>query len=259
MIRTVRLVLVPALLLGFAAPVTAGPISVFTEIWDVANTGHDELFMSGLGNLAVLTTGGGVSPVVTVPADQTSASSPVVGFWPIVGFRDLAQYDAQRGTVLTIPETPVRLYAEVYNGAYGMTNDVRIVYIDGFISGTFGASPGQNSLDWQFVNPSTQVTFGSTTVTLSYTPIHMPDGQPQIQFQDGTPPIGWPGSPYYPTLLQANVDVQRDPNSGDPSGGSSGGTSGSDPVGTPEPTSALLLAGLAFGGFVTRARAMGKR
>jgi hypothetical protein len=256
-----RTALSVALLAGFAAPVAAGPISVFTQVRDVGGTGSDELRLTGLGNLAVLTTGGGVNPVVTVPADQTSASQPVVGFWPVLSFQDRAQYEAQRGTILTIPDTPVTLYAEVWNGAYGgATSDVRQILINAIISGTFGADPGQNSLDWQFINPPVQVNFGQTTVTLAYVPIHMPVGVPQIQFEDGSPTIGFPGTTYYPTLLQAQVNVQRDPNasgSGDPPVVQP--PSNQPPVnGTPEPTSALLLAGLAFGGFAARARAMGK-
>lgn len=259
-----RTVLVLALFTGFAAPVVAGPISVFTQVRSV-NGGSDELNLTGqgLGSWAVLTTGGGVGPVITVPADQTSAAAPVVGFWPVLGFRDRAHYESERGNVLTIPETPVKLYAEVWNGQYGTASDVRQVLIDAVISGTFGADLGQNSIDWKFVNPPVQVDFGQTTVTVAYVPVQMPDGLPQIQFEDGSAPIGFPGPQYYPTLLEARVEVQRDPNApGDPP------TTGEQPPGeqppvtappgVPEPSSALLLAGLAFGGFVARVRAVRK-
>lgn len=244
--------ILPVALLGvFAAPVAAGPISVFTQVWDVGGTGSDELRLSGLGSLAVLTTGGGVNPVVTAPADQSSAAAPVVGFWPVLNFRDRAQYEAERGAVLTIPKTPVRLYAEVYNGAYGATQDVRIVYTDAVISGTFGADRGQNSLDWKFVAPPVQVDFGPTVVTLSYVPVPMPDGVPRIQFEDGSPPIGFPGTPYYPTLLEAHVEVQRGPSDPTDPPAQPPVTS---PPGVPEPTSALLLAGLTAGGLLARVR-----
>jgi hypothetical protein len=260
----VRTLLTVALLAGFAAPVSAGPISVFTQIWDVGNTGHDELFLSGPGSGGVLTTGGGVTPVITVPANQTSGSQPgVVGFWPILRYSDLAHYDASRGDVLTLPATPVKLYAEVWNGDYGgLTSQFRQVYVDAVISGTVGPQPGQNVLNWQFPNPPVQVDFGDTKVTLSYTPVQQPDGTPLIMFDDGSPMIGTPGTYYYPTLLTANVDVWRDPSlptdppveeppvEQPPVTGT--------PPGVPEPSSALLLAGLAFGGFAARVRAMRK-
>ena len=84
-----------------------------------------------------------------------------------------------------------------------------------------------------------------------------PAGTPQIQFEDGTEPIGFPGTQYYPTLLEATVDVSRPPDSGpgnsggptDPPAGGSG-----PPPGAPEPSTALLLAGLTLGGAVARRR-----
>src|SRR5262245_19498325 len=91
-------------LLGCALPVAAGPISFFTQIAKAAN--GDEIFINGLGNWAVLTTGGGLNNVATVPADQTSTRQAVVGFWPVMGFQDRAQYEAQRSTVVTVPDTP---------------------------------------------------------------------------------------------------------------------------------------------------------
>jgi hypothetical protein len=246
-----------ALLLGFAGPVAAGPIAVFTQVWDVGGTGHDELPVSGLGTFGVLTTGGGVNPVVTVPADQTSASSLVVGFWPVIGFANHAQYEAQLGTVITIPDTPVRLYAEVHNGAYGQAQSVERVFVDGTISGTFSAHVGQNSLDWHFADVPKQITFGDTVVTLDYEAIHMPDGVPSIYFDDGSPGIGFPGTQqqYYPTLLEAHVSVTRPPTDPNDPGDPGPGGSSSGPPGVPEPASGLLLAGLAMGGFFARARA----
>lgn len=251
-----------ALLIGFVTPVAAGPISVFTQVWETGGGGSDELHLSGLGSWCVLTTGGGVNPLLTVSGDQNSASGQVVGFWPVLNFRDYAQYEAQRGTVLTIPNTHVTLYAEVWNGAYGgATSQVQQVFIDAVISGTLGVRPGENSLDWQFLNPPTQVTFGQTTVTLTYTPVQMPDGVPHIQFEDGSPPIGFPGAQYYPTLLEAQIDVQRASNEpSDPSDPPVVELPGEQPpvTGTPEPTSALLLAGFAVCGLAARARAMRK-
>src|SRR4051812_32034795 len=99
-----------------AGPVTAGPITVFTGIQSAAGSTNDEIPVGGLGSWAVLTTGGGVDPAVTVLASQTAARQAVVGYWPVMGFRDPAQYDAGRGTVVTVPATPVKLYAEVWNG-----------------------------------------------------------------------------------------------------------------------------------------------
>lgn len=259
-----RTALVFTLLVVFAAQVSAGPVAVFTQVKEVNGSGSDELHLTGLGNLSVLTTGSSnVNPVITVPGDQTSGAQPVVGFWPVLGFDSRAQYEAMRGTVLNIPLTPVTLYAEVWNGAYGATRDVRQVLIDATISGTFGADFGQNSLDWRFLSPPMRIDFGPTVVTLSYVPVDMPDGVPQIQFSDGSPSIGFPGTPYYPTLLEAHVDVERTTLAGDPlpvdpppGDGSSGGPGGA-PLNTPEPTSALLLLGLTAG-FLPRMRAMWK-
>jgi hypothetical protein len=255
----VRKFLAVSLLLGFVSPVAAGPISVFTQVRETGGSGSDELRVSGLGTFAVLTTGGGVNPLVTVPADQTSAAQLVVGFWPVMGFRDRAHYEAERATVITIPETPVTLYAEVWNGVYGANPpDVRQVLIEAVISGTLGADLGQNSLDWRFINPPVQVDFGNAVVTVDYVPVPQPDGVPHIQFADGSPSIGFPGTHYYPTLLEIRVGVERDPEEPGPTdpppgGGTSGGTPG-----VPEPASALLLAGLAVGGFVARSKAVRK-
>ncbi len=233
-----------ALLVGWVSPAAAGPIAVFTGVWQTSAGTNDEIPVSGLGDWARLTTGGGVSPVVTVPADQTTARQAVVGFWPVMSFSDPAQYQAQRDKVVTIPDTSVTLYAEVWNGAYGQARDVQTVQVNAVVSGQISPAAGQNEIDWRFVDPPTQVHFGDTVVTLSYTPVRMPDGTPQIQFADGSPSIGFPGPIYYPTLLEANVDVSRPPTDpGDP---------GVPPGAAPEPSSVLLLAGLTLGGLFTR-------
>ncbi|QJW98732.1 hypothetical protein [Frigoriglobus tundricola] len=88
--------LVPVLV---ATPAPAGPIAVFTEVYQVnGSSSSNEIPVSGLGSWARITNGGGgLDPVVTVPAAQTGASQLVVGFWPVIGFRDPAQYAAERG------------------------------------------------------------------------------------------------------------------------------------------------------------------
>ncbi len=236
-----------ASLVGCASSAAAGPIAVFTAISQASGQNNDEIRFSGLGTFGVLTTGGGVDNVVTVPADQTTARQLVVGYWPVLGFRDQAQYQAQRGTVVTIPETAVTLYAEVWDGAYGQARDVQRLFIDATVSATVGTEAGQNVVDWRFVSPPGQVRFSDdTVVTLSYTPVRMPDGVPAIFFDDGSPGIGFPGSPrYYPTLLEATLDVARPPT--DP--GSGGPT---DPPAAPEPAAGVLLAGFAAGGLLAR-------
>src|SRR5262245_42038703 len=125
--------LVLALLVGFAPPVAAGPISVFTQVLQAEGSTNDEIPFSGLGSFGILTTGGDVNPVVTVPANQTSARQPLFGYWPVLGFSTREQYEAQRGTVATIPETRVRLHAEVYNGDYSSTSPVQILSIEAFV------------------------------------------------------------------------------------------------------------------------------
>jgi hypothetical protein len=238
--------LAPLLLAG---SVSAGPITVHTEIWEAGGSNTGEIHVGGLGNWATLTWGSGPGPNVTVLPDQTGARQPVVGFWPVMEFRDLAQYEAQRATVVTIPQTPVKLYAEVWNGEYGGAGVAyRQVYIDAAVSARFSPTAGLNAVDWQFLAPSTQVRFDDTTVvSISYQPVSMPEGVPQIQFQDGSPAIGFPGPVFYPTLLEADVEVSRPPT--DPG-------SGGLPVvsATPEPSSALLLAGFVAGGLVARRR-----
>ena len=254
----IRTVLAAAAVLAAVGPVAAGPVSVFTQVREAGGSGSDELRVSGLGTFAVLTTGGGVNPVVTVPHDQTAGSQLVVGFWPVIGFANRAQYEAQRGTVITIPDTPVTLYVEVWNGVYAPGSPLRQVEVQAVISGTLGADAGQNTLDWRFIDPPTRVDFGDTVVTVDYVPVRQPDGVPYVFFDDGSPPIGAPGvgPRYYPTLLEARVGVERDEEPGptDPPPGGGGGSPGGTP-GVPEPASALLLAGLAAGGFAARARA----
>jgi hypothetical protein len=257
----VRKMLAVAMVLGLVSPVAAGPVAVFTSVRSVGGNSRDELRLPGLGTLAALTTGGGVNPVITVPADQTSASQVVGGFWPVINFANMAQYEAQRGTLIQIPETPVTLYLEVWNGVYGANPpNVRLVLVDAVISGTLGTELGQNSLDWSFVNPPTQVDFGDTLVTIDYAGIRQPDGIPQIGFEDGSPRIGFPsnGVPYYPTLLEARVSVERDAIEPGPTDPPPGGGNGGSP-GVPEPASLVLLAGLAVGGFAARSRRLKKR
>jgi hypothetical protein len=152
---------------------------------------------------------------------------------------------------VTVPPTPVKLYAEVWNGAYSQAGtEYRQLYLDATVSAQVGPASGQNVVDWQFATPTTQVQFGDdTVVTVSYQAVRMPDGVPQIQFQDGSPMIGFPGPTYYPTLVEADVEVSRpliNPIPGGPGGSPGGDTT------TPEPSGALLLAGLALGGWFTR-------
>jgi hypothetical protein len=232
--RYLLALLTSVLLVG---PASAGPISVFTEVWQAGGDNSGQIPVSGLGNWATLTWGSGpVGPVVTVPADQTTASQPVVGFWPVMQFSNLAQYQAQSTTVVTIPPTQVQLYAEVWDGAYGAQGvPVQKLLINASVSAQFSPAVGQNSVDWQFISLPVQVGFGDgTVVSLDYHTVRMPDGVPQIQFQDGTPTIGFPGPTYYPTLVDADVTVSRPPT--DPGSGNTGTPA------TPEPSSAVLLA-----------------
>lgn len=248
-----RYLLATLALFPLAGPVSAGPITVHTQVWEATggNSGG-EIPVGGLGDWAVLTWSSGAGPAVTVPADQTTARQAVLGYWPVMGFRDLAQYEAQRGTVVTVPETPVRLLVEVWNGDYSLPGtEYRQLFLDAAVSARVSPEVGQNAVDWRFITPSTEVRFGdATVVSISYEAVRMPDGIPQIQFQDGSPSIGFPGPIYYPTLVEAEVSVSRPP--ADPEVSAPPGASG-----TPEPSSALLLAGLALGGLVAR-RAAGR-
>jgi hypothetical protein len=243
--------------LALAGTVAAGPIAVFTQVWEAAGNSAGEISVAGLGNWAVLTWGSGPGPVVTVPADQTTATQAVVGFWPVLGFRDRAQYDAQRGTVVTVPDTPVTLYAEVWNGEYGRNGtEVQRVFVNATVAARVGADAGQNAVDWTFADPPTQVRFADdTVVTLGYRPVRMAHGVPQIQFEDGSPAIGFPGPTYYPTLVEAEVGVTRpliDPGPGGPTGPGGNVPPGEDVPGAPEPSGALLLVGFLLGGSVAR-------
>ena len=89
---------------GWGSPAAAGPISVVAYMGPAGGVpgGSDEIRVSGLGAWAVLTTGGGVNYTVTVAADQTTARQAVVGYWPVMAFLDRTQYEAQRGTVVTV-------------------------------------------------------------------------------------------------------------------------------------------------------------
>ncbi|MEO2088014.1 MAG: hypothetical protein ABGY75_00745 [Gemmataceae bacterium] len=236
-------------------PAAAGPIAVFTQVSQQPR-GTDEIPLTGLGTFAVLTTGSsGVNPVITVATDQASASQSVVGFWPVIQFQDHAQYEAQQGTVLTVPDTPVKLYTEIHDGAYGQASSVKQVFFDATVSGQVSATPGLNRVDWRFANSTQQVTFDDAVVTVSFEPKTMPDGIPQIQFADGSPMLGAPGTPYYPTLLEARIQVDRtptDPNGGNGDGGGDTGGGGTPQV--PEPTTAVLVAACVIGGWVLRRR-----
>lgn len=239
-----------ASLLVFTLPIAAGPISVFTQIEKAAS--GDEIPVSGIGNWAVLTTGGGLNNVATVPANQTTTRQEVVGFWPVMGFRDRAQYDAQLGSPVTVPNTPVTIYAEVWNGEYGQASEVRILHFDTVVSARVGVEQGQSVVDWASIE-SQQVQFGDTVVSLGYEPVQKPDGVPQIRFEDGSPGIGFPGSVYYPSVLEAVINVTRgpdEPGTDDPT--VEVPPSHDLPTSVPEPTSALLLTGFAIFGWAAR-------
>ena len=217
--------------------VSAGPITVFTEIYSAGGTNTGQIPVSGLGEWAVLTSFSVPGPTVTVPANQTTASQAVVGLAPVMEFSNLAQYQFQRPTVVTVPPTQVQLYVEVWDGAYGGAGvPFKQLFLDGTVSAQVSPTPGLNTVNWQFTTVPAQVTFADgTVVSVNYQAVVMPAGVPAIQFQDGTPPIGaGPGSIYYPTLVDANVTVS------------------SSTAATPEPSSAVLLAGLTLGGLVAR-------
>jgi hypothetical protein len=234
--------LAAAALIGYASPSAAGPISVITQVWQAAGSDNDVINVAGLGSWAVLASASAEGMSVTVPSDQTSARQAVVGYYPYMGFRDRAQYEAERDKVVTIPETPVSLYVEVYNGeVFSPSTQIQKLYFDSVVSGRISPAVGQNEVDWQMIDSSKQVHFGDTVVSIRYTAVHMPDGLPQILFDDGSPPIGWPGPGYYPTALEATIDVTR----GSDNSGSDG--LGNSIHGVPEPASALLLGGFALG------------
>jgi hypothetical protein len=159
--------LVAASLVGNASPSAAGPISVHTEIGQTAGSDNGEIHVSGLGSWAVLSWASGDGPNVTVPADQTSARQFVVGFWPVMGFRDRAQYEAERDKIVTIPETSVSLYVEVYNGELSSSTQIQKLYFDTVVSGRISPALGQNEVDWQMIDSTKQVHFGDTLVSIS--------------------------------------------------------------------------------------------
>jgi hypothetical protein len=242
-----------ASLVAYASPATAGPIAVHTEIGQTAGSDNGEIHVAGLGSWAVLSWASGAGPNVTVPADQTSARQAVVGFYPVMGFRDRAQYEAERDKIVTIPETPVSLYVEVYNGELSSSTQIQKLYFDTVVSGRISPAVGQNEVDWRMIDSTKQVHFGDTLVSISYTPVRMPDDVPQIYFDDGSPPIGWPGPAYYPTVLEATIDLTRGSgDGGSDASGDSTNTAAEGPPGVPEPASALLLGGFALGGLFAR-------
>jgi hypothetical protein len=235
-----------------AGPASAGTITVFTQIWETRPGSGGEIPVAGLANWAILTWGGGLDPAVTLLGTQTSARQPVVGFWPVMEFQDQAQYLAQLGVVASVPTTPVQLYAEVWNGVYGGIGvEVERLFLDATVTARVSATPGMNAVEWSFDALPVQVQFGDgTLVSLDYEAVRQPDGTPQIQFRDGSPPLGFPGPVYYPSVVEAEVVVTRPPTEPGPS----------DPPGTaatPEPASGLLLAGFALGGLAARRRLRG--
>jgi hypothetical protein len=239
--RFVLALLSSLLLVGQAS---AGMIAVFTEIYSAGGNNTGQIPVPGLGNWATLTWGTSPGPTVTVPAGQTSASQAVVGFWPVMQFSNLAQYQAQSSKVVTVPVTPVQLYVEVWDGGYGLPNTpVQRLFVNATVSGQVSPTAGLNTLNWQFAAQPAPVMFGDdTVVSINYQAVSMPTGVPQILFQDGTPPIGVPGPTFYPTLVDADVTVSSPSDCGGPMG----------PNATPEPSSAVLLAGLTLGGLVSR-------
>jgi hypothetical protein len=261
MVRTSLIAAVTAfvLFLVSAAPTTAGPISVYFQIYrsggslDAPPTpGTDEISIPGLGTRALLTTTttdfGGLDRIAVVPADQTSVRQPVLGLFPLMEFRDRAHYEAERGTVVTVPETVVWLYAEVWNGEYA-ASEYRQMFFPATITARVGTEPGENEVDWRLIESTKQVVFGDTTVSFTLEPVRMPDGQPYIRFLDDYSTFG--SSPiYYPTVLEATVEVTRTATPPDDPG-----TGASDGVTTPEPAGALLLAGLFGSGLAVHRRA----
>jgi hypothetical protein len=184
-----------------------------------------------------------------VPDGQASARQPVVGFWPVIGFRDRAQYEAERGTVVTVPDTPVSIDAVVVNGEWGGAGEFRTASFDAVVSGRVGTEAGQNAVDWRFLGSTKQVGFGDTLVSVGLEPVLMPDDLPAIMFDDFSPSIGG-STQYYPTLLEETVEVSRP--AADPG---SGGVAGEGPSESPEPSSAgLLLTGFALAGLAALRR-----
>jgi hypothetical protein len=218
--RFILALLSSILLVGVAS---AGPITVLTE-W-----GDSTFIFATPGPDYAQLVWGGPGPTVTVPAGQTTASQVVGGLFPIMQFSNLAQYQAQSSKIVSIPATPVQLYVKVWDGAYGAPGvPFKQLYVNATVSGQISPTAGRNTVNWQFAAMPVQVTFGDTVVTVAYQPILMPASTPLIQFEDGTPSLGTSWVTYYPTMLEAEVTV------------------------SPEPSSAVLLAGLTLGGLVAR-------
>ncbi len=89
-----------------------------------------------------------------------------------------------------------------------------------YVNATVSGQIMPNTFAWQFTASPVQATLGDTVVTLNYQPVLLPTGIP-----------GQTGPTYYTEFgLEANFTVST----------------------TPEPSSALLLAGLTLGGLVAR-------
>jgi hypothetical protein len=116
--------------------------------------------------------------------------------------------------VVSVPATPVQLSVDVWDSAYGAPKQL---YVNATVSGQI--TP--NTFDWQFAAMPVQATFADgTVVNVSYQPILMYTG------------VTVSGPTYYTAFgVEANVTVSAM---------------------TPEPSSAVLLAGLTLGGLVAR-------
>ena len=120
--------------------------------------------------------------------------------------------------LVSVPATPVQLYVEVSDGAY-----VKQLTVNATISGQIIP----NTFDWQFAAMPVQVSFADgTVVTVNYQPVSMPTG---------IPPVLGVSEPTFYTAFGVEADVTV-----------------SSSVTTPEPSCAVLLAGLTLGGLVAR-------
>ena len=238
-----------------AGPVVAGPITIFNAVFQVDGSINDELPVNGIGNWARLTTGGGLNHIATVGANQTSLQQPVVGFWPVMQFNNPADYEANKGTVVTIPETKVTMYAEVWaGGASGPSSlapgSFQSIHFDAFVSGTFSPDGTKNEVNWKFADPQLTATLDDAVVTFHYEPVKMPPGIPQIIFADNSPPLGVGPMPYYPTVLELVVSVERRQDDPQPPNDPPVDNNPDGPQ-TPEPAT-VLLAVFAAGGWAVR-------
>jgi hypothetical protein len=232
-----------------AGPVAAGPITIANALFHVDGSSNDELPVHGIGNWARLTTGGGLNHVATVGADQTTLRQQVVGFWPVMEFNSPADYEANKAAVVSVPETKVTMYAEVWaGGATGPSSSspgtFQSIHFDAFVSGAFSPDGAKNEVNWRFTDPELTATLDEAVVTFHYEPVKMPPGIPQIIFADGSPSLGVGLMPYYPTVLELVVSVERrqdDPPVDDTPDGPQ----------TPEPAT-VLLAVFAAGGWAVR-------